>query len=225
MALTREFYTQRQTRRSYRYRLERRAREVLGAIREFADGQPKLILDVGTADGLMLEYLSPALDATLVGLDISFELLTANPDRSFQAAQADALAVPFREGIFDVVITTAVIEHVHDEKRFLCECQRVLKKGGLLVLTTPHPFFDRISELIGHTEKGHHVKTLNLSELKSLCLQSGFRILKAERFMMSPIGFPKENDIERVMRAIGLSLLLMNQLVVASKQGGMGMEE
>ena len=191
---------------------------MLRAIREFGGSQPKLILDIGTADGLMLEHLSASLGAIFVGVDISFELLTANSSRSFQPTRADALALPFREGVFDVVIATAVIEHVQDGKKLLCECQRVLRKGGLLILTTPVPFFDRISELIGQQQRDIHLKRFTLDELRQLCSKVGLKTLKAERFMMSPIGFPKEKAIERVMQAIGLGFLLMNQLLVATKE-------
>ena len=191
---------------------------MLTAIREFGDSQPKLILDVGTADGLMLEHLSASFNAIFVGLDTSFELLTANPNRSFHALQANALALPFREGVFDVVIATAIIEHVRDETRLLSECQRVLRKGGLFILTTPDPFFNHISELIGHTKKGTHLKLFTLNELKPLCESCKLRILKAEKFMMSPIGFPGENAIEKVLRVTGLGFLRMNQMVIAAKQ-------
>jgi ubiquinone/menaquinone biosynthesis C-methylase UbiE len=191
---------------------------VVAAMMEFGDGQPKLVLDIGTADGLMLEHVSTSFDATFVGVDISSDLLTANPNRSFHGLQADALALPLHDGVFDVVIATATIEHVRDEAQLLSECHRVLRRDGLLVLTTPDPFFDRISELVGYAEKGTHLKVFTLSQLRSLCQSSSFRVLKAEKFMMSPIGFPWENGIEKVMRVISLRFLLMNQLVIADKQ-------
>lgn len=217
MVMGREYHVQRQRRGAYRYRLGRRTKEVLTAIKEFGDSQPKLILDIGTADGLMLERLSSSFDATFVGVDISSELLTANPNRPFHALQADALALPFHEEVFDVVIAAAIIEHVQGETRLLSECQRVLRKGGLLILTAPHPFFDHISELIGHTKKGSHFKRYTLDELKSLCLSCGLRILKAEKFMMSPIGFPYEITIERIMKVGKLEFFLLNQLIIAQK--------
>lgn len=217
MALAKEYYVRRQKQGAYHYRLRRRGSEVLMAIREFGDN-PKLIFDVGTADGLMLEYLSANLNATFIGIDISLELLKANPKRSFTAIQADAMALPFGEETFDSVIATAVVEHVSDGAKFLSECQRVLKEGGLLILTTPHPFFDRIAEVIGHIEKGTHLERYGLKKLESLCLDHGFVVLKAEKFMMSPIGFPYENGIEKILKAIGLDLLLMSQIVVASKR-------
>ena len=214
-----KYHQKRKSCRSWRYRLRRRTSEVLRAIREFGDSQPSLILDIGTADGLMLEKLSQNFEAAFVGVDISREILAANPERTFQPVQADALSLPFREGAFGIIIATAIIEHLPDGEKFLGECQRVLRSGGLLILTTPEPFFDRISEVISRQGRGFHYRKFSLRELRLLCLSQGLRVLKAERFMMSPIGFPKENVIERMMRAIGLSFLLMNQMLVATKEG------
>ncbi len=214
-----DYHLKRQTELQFKYRLKRRTSEVLRAIREFGDSQSRLVLDIGTADGLMLEELSLNFEATFVGLDISREILAANPERTFQPAQADALSLPFQEGAFDIVIATAIIEHLPDGGKFLSECQRVLRLGGLLILTTPEPFFDRISEVITRQGRGFHYRRFSLRELRPLCSSQGLRVLKAEKFMMSPIGFPKENAIERIMRVIGLSFLLMNQVLVATKEG------
>ncbi|HDZ61451.1 MAG TPA: class I SAM-dependent methyltransferase [Candidatus Pacearchaeota archaeon] len=45
---------------------------------------------------------------------------------------------PFQNNFFDVIILNDVLEHVKDEKRVLNEMYRVLKKGGNLIITTPH---------------------------------------------------------------------------------------
>jgi len=203
----------------WRYRLRRRTAEVLKAIREFGGSQPRCVLDVGTADGLMLEELSHHFKAHFVGVDTSREILDANPERTFQAVQADAMSLPFEEGSFDIVIAAAIIEHLPDGGKFLGECHRVLRPGGLLILTTPEPFFDRVSEVISRQGKGFHYRRFSLRELRSLCSSRGLRVLKAEKFMMSPIGFPGENAIEKVMRVLGLSFLLMNQVLVATREG------
>lgn len=214
-----EYHGKRAKGGAWRYRLRRRTFEVLKAIKEFADNQPRLVLDVGTADGLMLEELSLRFDAAFVGLDVSREILAANPERTFQPIQSDALFLPFRQTVFDIVIATAVIEHLCDSEKFLSECERVLRIDGLLVLTSPAPFFDRMSEVISPQGRGFHYRRCSLRELRSLCSRRGLTVLKAEEFMMSPVGFPGENAIERAIRATGLSFLLMNQAVIAMKKG------
>jgi SAM-dependent methyltransferase len=51
-------------------------------------------------------------------------------------ARADGMALPFKDGSFDLVLSHAVIEHVSDAPRYLRECRRVLAPGGLFYLST-----------------------------------------------------------------------------------------
>jgi SAM-dependent methyltransferase len=61
-----------------------------------------------------------------------------------QGAQvgADIQALPFRDGAFDAIKATEVLEHVPDVDRALGECRRVLRPGGHLVITVP--FLERL---------------------------------------------------------------------------------
>jgi SAM-dependent methyltransferase len=51
-------------------------------------------------------------------------------------ARADGMALPFRSGVFDLVLSHAVIEHVPDAELYLRECRRVLAPGGHCYLST-----------------------------------------------------------------------------------------
>jgi SAM-dependent methyltransferase len=51
-------------------------------------------------------------------------------------ALADGMALPFADGVFDLVLSHAVIEHVADAPRYLRECARVLAPGGHVYLST-----------------------------------------------------------------------------------------
>jgi SAM-dependent methyltransferase len=46
--------------------------------------------------------------------------------------------VPLGPESFDVILALDALEHVHDEQRSLAELYRLLKKDGILILTTPH---------------------------------------------------------------------------------------
>jgi SAM-dependent methyltransferase len=48
----------------------------------------------------------------------------------------DGLTMPFAAGTFDVVTCNLGINNFHDPRGVLAECARVLRPGGLLVLTT-----------------------------------------------------------------------------------------
>ena len=58
-------------------------------------------------------------------------------DRSRPDLVCSALELPFREAMFDTVVSTEVLEHVSDPAKALGEMRRVLKPGGHMVLTTP----------------------------------------------------------------------------------------
>ena len=56
--------------------------------------------------------------------------------RNLHFALADGMALPFRDGVFDLVLSHAVIEHVADALRYLRECARVLAPDGRMYLST-----------------------------------------------------------------------------------------
>ena len=51
-------------------------------------------------------------------------------------ARADGMALPFANGVFDLVLSHAVIEHVADAALYLRECARVLATDGRMYLST-----------------------------------------------------------------------------------------
>jgi len=51
---------------------------------------------------------------------------------------ADAQKLPFRDNAIDEMYGAHVIEHLEDPLRFLRECKRVLKRGGMVTIITPN---------------------------------------------------------------------------------------
>lgn len=93
------------------------------------------ILDVGCGGG---EFASTSLDGPIeVGVDVSnkqLELARAT-DRYERLVQANAIALPYGRGTFNTVISISVLEHVNDYKSVISEMHRVLKPGGVLLVT------------------------------------------------------------------------------------------
>ncbi len=74
-----EYHEGRGRKRALKYRLARRAKEVLQVIRTYKGNEIRSLCDVGTADGMMLDTLNQNLSVkTAVGLDWSLELLKTN---------------------------------------------------------------------------------------------------------------------------------------------------
>lgn len=213
-----EYYEGRQKSRALKYRLRRRTDEVERSLKTYTSGNLDMILDVGTADGLMLEDLKRRMgDRKMVGLDRSLELLHARPADGTDRVYADALSLPIMSGAADAIIATAVIEHVPDANALLEEFQRVLRKEGLLVITTPHPFWEHLASVVGHLKESGHFETFDISQLGPMLVENGFQIKEMRKFMFSPIGFPAEKTIERIFGPLGLKFIMANQLVVARR--------
>jgi len=213
-----EYHMEREQNIALKYRLKRRTNEVLKAIKTNTTKHQLALLDIGTADGLMLNNLANELSPKIsVGIDFSSELLKfADVNQNF-LVQSDASRLPFKDDFFDVIVACAVIEHVPNAGAMIDECHRVLKRGGLCIITTPDPFFEHIAAIVGHLKDDDHNETFNLAKLKFFFNKQGFTVLVAEKFMMSPIGFPYELVVERIMKSIGLRFLLLNQLIVSKK--------
>ena len=216
--LSKNYHIQREHRSAAKYRLKRRTDEDLKAIKTHTTKHQLALLDIGTADGLMLNNLANELNPKIsVGIDFSSELLKFADNNQNFFVQSDASRLPFKDDFFDVIVACAVIEHVPNAGAMIDECHRVLKRGGLCIITTPDPFFEHIATMIGHLENDQHNETFNLLKLKSLFEAHKFTVDRLEKFMVSPIGFPYEHTIEKVMKLIGLQFLLLNQLIVCKK--------
>lgn len=103
---------------------------------------PLHFLDVGCGSGdfvCCLENWFP--DAKIIGLDNNPELIkyTINRAEKAKLSISDAEELPFDDSLFHVVSCLQVIEHLPKPEKFLSEANRILKKGGLLLLATPNP--------------------------------------------------------------------------------------
>jgi SAM-dependent methyltransferase len=216
--LDKEYAVARQIKRSHIYRLKRRTFEVLKGIKTFHPEKPGSILDIGTADGLMLNNLKDTFpNATCVGIEYARDLMACCESKTIHLIQGDAVVLPIKDNVFDVVVATAIIEHVSEPIQLVREAFRVLRKNSIFIVTTPHPFWEGIATYIGHLKEEEHHELITLRKLKSLFETVGFEIANAEQFMISPIGMPFELMLEKILKFFRLNFLLLNQIIVGRK--------
>ncbi len=213
-----EYSEGRKKKLSLTYRLQRRADEVIRGIRMHFHGQPRDLLDLGPAEGKVLSKLKEAFpQMTCTGLEYSKELIDACEDSRLKMVQGDAMHPPFEDRSFDVVTASALIEHVDSPGDMLREAWRVLRPGGIVIVTTPDPFFEHIATAIGHLPEEQHQETMTLKTLDKYLRCAGFEPVDLQKFMVSPWGVPGELSIETFMKKIGLAGILLNQLAIGRK--------
>lgn len=111
-------------------------------------GPDHKILDIGCGAGYFLfmtleRYRKQGFNPTVVGIDISDNQLSYMVQRMAKEG-VDAVAVhasgeylPFPDNSFDLITCSEVIEHVRNPDRALQDMYRILKPGGLLLISTP----------------------------------------------------------------------------------------
>ena len=110
----------------------------LGMVRHWAgDRIGGVVLENGCGVGEYLARLSK--DARLaIGLDVEFPRLLEAKEKNKQLVCAVGEHLPFKAGLFDLVLSNEVIEHVQDDQKALEECARVMRKGARLALFCPN---------------------------------------------------------------------------------------
>jgi ubiquinone/menaquinone biosynthesis C-methylase UbiE len=102
-----------------------------------------LVLDVAAGTGRVARALlrQPAFDGRMVQADLAARMLAegqracaAWPDR-LDWVRAPAAPLPFAAGTFDAVTCLEALEFLPDARAVLAECTRVLRPGGLLLVT------------------------------------------------------------------------------------------
>jgi 2-polyprenyl-3-methyl-5-hydroxy-6-metoxy-1,4-benzoquinol methylase len=96
-------------------------------------------LDVGCGEGHFAAALTRAC-VEVVAIDVAAEplrrALERHPDLDARLVESEA-SLPLEDSSFDIVWAGETIEHVADTSQWLSELRRVLRSGGVLLLSTP----------------------------------------------------------------------------------------
>ncbi len=156
-------------------------------------GERKKVLDLGCGEGPFVDLISK--NNYVVGLDQCPKRLFLNEETAIDKGYS-LLAIssnhqfPFRDGEFDIVLSTEVIEHILDTKNFIEEIRRVLKENGKLILSTPNmaSWKNRLSILLGdsrfiksnirYPEQRLHIRFFSFFSLRKFLEENGFRIMQ-----------------------------------------------
>ncbi len=112
--------------------------------RLLTDLRDRVVLDLGCGKGRVARLALEQGARETVGVDVSEAMLKAAaaslPAASVRWVRADGRTLPFKAASFDVVICALMMGHVDDLEAALSEIARVLRPGGLLLLSDFHPY-------------------------------------------------------------------------------------
>jgi SAM-dependent methyltransferase len=203
-------------------------------LRAFGDAvSGRRVLNVGAGQGTLTNRLTQ-LGYEVVSTELGSVALTALRHRVVgEVVDADATALPFPDQSFDAVVLGEVLEHVEEDGRALGEAARVLKRGGVVIVSVPRNpnWFSESDRWAGHVRR---YTRRNLAERVE---GAGFDVLR-----MSPWGFPfsalyHRTVYERAVRrrvpetsarpprpavALLAALLQVDRLFVGVERGALG---
>ena len=146
------------------------------------------VLDLGCGDGRHAIALHRHGAADVLGIDLSQSDLVSARQRHaevecdsggalFALTNASALALPLSDASLDAVICSEVLEHIADYQRVLHEIRRVLKPDGLLCISVPRAWPERICWWLSsayHQVPGGHLRIFSRRQLQAEIAVLGF---------------------------------------------------
>lgn len=161
----------------------------------------KRVVDIGCAEGRggkELKALRP--DIELTGLDCVEERLAALPECYDRKILGLTNQIPIEDRTCDAIVAGEFLEHLYpaDVDPTLCEFQRILAIGGVLLMTTPNPYSLRMKKRRGTVYGVAHLTQHFPKILKWRLMMHGFSRIKilgsgqasryfGERFPILPV--------------------------------------
>lgn len=170
--------------RSERRHVARISRILKGAAGALAAEPAALrLLDVGCSSGSVLK-VARDLGFAVKGVEPAAQAAAAACSSGFDVFPGVLQDAHYEDGQFDLVTLFEVIEHLRNPKELLLEIRRILRPGGLLVLSTGNvdswtracqkerwQFFD-IYKL------GGHVSFFSLASMRHIARETGFDVVR-----------------------------------------------
>ena len=134
------------------------------------------ILDVGCGHGYLLARLQ-SQHRSLYGMDMTKGAIRVAQDRIKEGSfrLADARKIPFKSDTFDYLICTDVLEHIEGNEA-IRECYRVLKPGGIALITVPNGKGPWGRYFVGH------IRLFSFESIVALLREAGFEIVSGQKF-------------------------------------------
>ena len=164
------------------------------------DKEYKKLLDIGCGTGYLIDMLTKNHEAEFTGLDLSPEMIKQANNKNIKNAkflEGRSDEIPFDNNTFDIITCSQSFHHYPDTDKSMQEARRILKPGGLYILSdTGVGFFKMLGVKVDDFIYRHFSNTgdCNVSYMEKTIKdmeRNGFMIVKAEKvttFIYTVIG-------------------------------------
>lgn len=221
---------------------------ISAALRRWSPPARRQALEVGPGSGVYLPVLAELFER-VVASDVEPAYLRsaaplANAFANLQLIVDDISASRLPAGEFDLALCSEVVEHIADSRAALAGIRRLLRPGGVLILSTPQPYSPlelagRIAFLPGVIRLVRliyresvlatgHINLMSARKLEKQLTELGFQIVERHKCgMYLPLiaefagqyGLKLEQWLERRLRGGPAQGLLWTQCYVARAPG------
>jgi glycosyltransferase involved in cell wall biosynthesis len=161
----------------------------IGAALKYLDiKKNQSIVDMGCGRQATLGWKLRVMAGKYTGLDREVPGLNSLNIRLVRADLNQKLVLESNSA--DIIIGTAILEHLENPTGLVNECRRILKPGGTLAMTTPAPpFADTFLKILANLkiieadEIHDHVYYFSLNQLKKIMTDAGMKVIRAESFL------------------------------------------
>jgi 2-polyprenyl-3-methyl-5-hydroxy-6-metoxy-1,4-benzoquinol methylase len=145
-----------------------------------------VILDLDSQEGKLHNFLKNKIkNSKLLGIDI---VKNENVDIVHDLNKG----LPFEDNYADTIIAGEIIEHLLNPFIFLKECNRVLKKNGVLILTTPNMTSLKYilkmqsigKKLSIYARQDPHLYGFSMEMLEILLKKAGFKVIDKRHLVL-----------------------------------------
>jgi len=154
------------------------------------------LLDAGCGNGRHSWVASKRNHSTIIAFDTDWESLEKNKytlallkqkgevNSNSHLLQADITSLPFKDGAFNRIICSEVLEHIPQDRQAVSELIRVLDSDGAMGVSVPHYLAESICWMLSkeyYGFPGGHIRKYKSRQIAALLRSSGLNIYAIRR--------------------------------------------